>query len=147
MADPKVDYVGMAALMHDLQRAGSDSGPIAKALQQVGQTALQPVASAARGRLPQTSGRLAGDVRVYPNRAGATMAVGRPSIRYTGWVEFGGTRRRPHTSTRDYSSTGRYIIPAARTLSGKVPDLDNTALTKAFDTFNWTNSGGGSPHD
>jgi hypothetical protein len=146
---PTVAMVGLNALKRDLVRAAGDRGPINAALSQAGQRAAQPVADVARSRLPQTTGRLAGDVRVTGTRSGGTIRMGRASIRYAGWVEFGGHRRAPHESARDYTPQGRYLFPAARGMAPQVVALYTAALQQSLDGLPWTNSttDGAAVHD
>jgi hypothetical protein len=147
MTAPQVGVVGMKALLRDLNRLGSDTGPLAKQLRQAGIKAATPVAEAARSHLPQDTGRLAGDVRITANKAGATVKVGRSSLRYAGWVEFGGHRRAPHPSTRDYQPRGRYIFPYAVSLAGPVAQIYAVEVQKALDGFAWTNPSTSGAHD
>jgi hypothetical protein len=150
MATPTVQVVGLAALRTDLARlAGGSSGPLNKALAQAAGAAVGPVADITRSRLPQDSGRLAGDVRLETKPTGAAVTMGRDSIRYAGWVEFGGTRRVPHTSTRAYDPRGRYLFPAALSLAAKVPDLYAVAIQRVLNGFTWTNetNDAGAVHD
>jgi hypothetical protein len=139
MVAPTVALVGMSALRRDVARLTGDVGPLNKALADAGRRAADPVASVARGRLPQVSGRLAGDVRVSATRTGASIRMGRASIRYAGWVEFGGTRRIPHTTTRPYDPRGRYLFPAALELADAAAETYAAGVQKALDGFAWTN--------
>ena len=66
------------------------------------------------------------------NRTGATIRMGRKAIPYAGWVEFGGTRRRPHITTREYIASGRYLFPAARMLQQSVGSIYEDAIADAF---------------
>ena len=143
---PQVAIVGMKALNRDLGRLCGQRGPLNKALAAAGRAAAEPVAAATRSRLPQVSGRLAGDVRVTATRSGAAVRMGRANLRYAGWVEFGGRRRVPHQSQRDYDSRGRYLFPAALNLAGQVAQRYSTATQTAIDAFGWTNTGS-DPHD
>jgi hypothetical protein len=147
MAAPQVQVVGLRALNRDLQRLTDDRGPLNKLMAQAGRTAAEPVAAATRSALPQgdrpgeLTGRLAGDVRVTASRSGASVRMGRSSIRYAGWVEFGGTRRTPHRSSRDYNPRGRYLFPNAVQLAARSARLYSDAVTRAFDNYPWTNTG------
>jgi hypothetical protein len=140
MGATQVDLVGMAALAKDGRRLTTKAGALDKALSAAGRQALAPVAEITRSRLPQDTGRLAGDVRVAATRSGAAVRFGRSSIRYAGWVEFGGHRRVPWGSTRDYQPRGRYLFPAALTLGAHAQPLYSTATQKGLDSFNWTNT-------
>jgi hypothetical protein len=141
-----VAVIGMRALARDLSKLTSDRGALNKALAAAAKSAVEPVAAATRSTLPQVSGRLAGDVRASGTRTGASVRMGRASIRYAGWVEFGGTRRAPFPSTRDYQSQGRYMFPIARDLAGKAAQIYSAATEKAISSFPWTNEGA-DPHD
>jgi hypothetical protein len=148
-AAPTVGVVGLNALKRDLVRAAGDRGPINAAFAKAGTAAAEPVAAVTRGALPRVSGRLAGDVRVNATRSGGTIRMGRASIRYAGWVEFGGRRRAPHESSRDYTPLGRYLFPHARNLAPTSVQLYTKALQQALDGLTWTNTttDGSAVHD
>jgi hypothetical protein len=139
---PTVAVVGMAALRRDITRLCADGGPLNKALSAAARTGAEPVAAAARSALPQVSGRLAGDVRVTASRTGAAVRMGRTSLRYAGWVEFGGRRRVPHDSVRPYDPRGRYLFPHAVQLASVSARLYAAGAQKAIDGFAWTNPAG-----
>ena len=138
---PAVNVVGMRAFQRDLARMTDANGPLYKAVAAAGAQAVAPVAAATRSALPQDSGRLAADVRVTSTRTGAAVRMGRSSVRYAGWVEFGGTRKAPHSSTRQYLSQGRYLFPTGRNMASSVADNYGAAVVKAVDAFPWTNTG------
>jgi hypothetical protein len=142
----QVQVIGLKALARDLKKMGAPGGPLLAEMRQAGLTAAEPVASITRGRLPQDTGRLAGDVRVTATRTGAAVRMGRGSLRYAGWVEFGGTRRAPWVSTRPYDSRGRYLFPAAFEMAGHSARLYSDAVNRAVAGFTWTNEGD-DPHD
>jgi len=146
MAQAVAQVVGIRALAKDLKALGDPGGPLLKAMVDAGRKAAEPVASVTRGTLPRDTGRLAGDVRVSATRTGATVRMGRASVRYAGWVEFGGTRKVPHVSHRDYQPRGRYLFPAAVMGAPLVASLYTKAVTEAVEGFHWTNEGD-SPHD
>ena len=136
---PTVAIVGMAALRRDLTRMGADNGPLNKALAAAGKRAVEPVAAITRSELPQDTGRLAGDVRTTGSRSGAAVRMGRASIRYAGWVEFGGHRHVPHESERAYDPRGRFLFPAALRLQSSVAAEYARAAQQAVDAFTWSN--------
>jgi hypothetical protein len=148
-AAPTVALVGMRALQRDLAKLAADQGQLNKAFAAAGKQAAAPVYAAAKSALPQTSGKLANDLRVTGTKSGASIRMGRSSIRYAGWTEFGGHRKVPHSSTRDYDSRGRFLFPTAQRLAVTVPPLYTTALTHALAGVAWTNEGtqGGGVHD
>ena len=143
---PQVAIVGLKALLRDVKKLTANNGDLNQALSAAGRHAVEPIASQARSALPQDSGRLAGDVRVTASRSGAAVRMGRSNLRYAGWVEFGGTRRVPHVSTRDYDPRGRYLFPAAIQLAAIAAERYSVATQAALDNFDWTNTGS-SPHD
>jgi hypothetical protein len=149
VTDPVVAMVGLNALKRDLVKAAQDRGIINAAFSKAGTQAMQPIAGVVRGALPHVTGRLAGDVRVTASRSGGTLRMGRASIRYAGWVEFGGRRRAPFESSRDYTPNGRYLFPAARRLAGEASQLYTVALQQAIGAIPWTNTtnDGGAVHD
>jgi hypothetical protein len=144
-----VTVVGMKALARDLAKLTDDRGALNKALAAAGATAVAPIAAATRSGLPQDTGRLSGDVRVTSSKSGAAVRMGRSSLRYAGWVEFGGTRKVPHVSSRPFLSQGRYMFPRALELASTSAQLYTDAVTKAINAFPWTNSGTdvGAVHD
>jgi hypothetical protein len=152
-----VAVIGAKTLFKDLERFGADTGPLAKAFAAAGKKAVAPIADAVRGRLPVSDrddkwtvpGQLAGDVRTNATRTGATVRMGRARIAYAGWIEFGGTRKRPHAAHRDYFKGGQYMFPAASALTSAAADTYAAAAQQALDAFDWTNttSDGSGVHD
>ena len=140
MAAPVVQVVGARALRQDLSRLADDvNGPMYKAMKQAGRLAAEPVAALTRESLPHVSGTLAGDVRTSGTRTGAAVRMGRASVAYAGWVEFGGTR--PDGSERPYQPGGRYLFPAARSLAEQAAASYGTALSALFARSDiWTNT-------
>ena len=137
MADA-VTVVGVDALAADFVKLCAKTGPLNKALADAGVAALNPVAAATRSAVPQDSGRLAGDVKVDATWSGAVVRMGSPSIRYAGFVDFGGTRKAPHASTRPYLTQGRFMWPHALDVAGKAGPVVEAATTKALAAYNWT---------
>jgi hypothetical protein len=146
---PTVGIIGLRALQRDITRLCADRGDINRAFQTAGRQAAEPIATAARAAFPHASGTLAGDVRVTASRSGAAVRVGRKNIPYAGWIEFGGTRKRPHASARPFVKTGRYLFPAAAPLAGRAAQTYADALTRALEGFGWTNTAtaGAAIHD
>lgn len=149
MAAPVVGIVGAKALRKDLSQLADDvTGPLYAAMKQAGRDAAEPVAAAARQTLPHVTGTLAGDVRTSGTKTGAAVRMGRASIPYAGWVEFGGTR--PDGSERPYLAAGRYLFPAARGLAERAARDYSDSLARLFDRSDlWTNttSDGSAVHD
>jgi hypothetical protein len=146
---PQVGIVGLNAFLRDMKRLSIDTSPLNPALRAAGRAAATPIAEVARSTIPRDSGDLSGDVRVTASRTGAAVRMGRSSIPYAGWVEFGGTRRAPRVSERDYNARGRYLFPAADNLSSQAARLYADALGPALDAFAWSNTTNdpGSVHD
>jgi hypothetical protein len=137
----RVEVVGVAALAADFRHLAAPAGPLDQQLARAGRVAVTPLAAVARSAFPQVSGRLASDVRVTNSRSGAAVRTGRNSIRYAGWVEFGGHRKAPHDSSRDYLSQGRYLFPHAQSLAGPAARSYSTGTQRALDGYRWTNTG------
>ena len=134
-----VEMIGLAALKRDLAKLTSDQGALNKAFEVAGRAAVNPVAATTRADVPQVSGRLAASVAVAAEPGGASVSMGSSSVRWAGWVEFGGTRRAPHRSTRPYDPRGRYLFPAGLTLGSTGVAIYTDALTKALAAVPWTN--------
>jgi hypothetical protein len=151
MPTPVVAIVGARAFRADLKKLATDqSGPMFAAMREAGRAAVQPVVAETRSRI-KPSGRadtrwhktdeLVNSVRATATRTGATVWMGPRGRRYAGWVEFGGTRHRPHESKREFKKSGRYLFPSARDLSRRAADLYAAGIQKAFDNYHWTNTG------
>lgn len=136
---PEVQVIGLRAMARDVKKMGSAGGPLLAAMRRAGLVAVEPVAAAVRGALPHVTGTLAGDVRATATRTGAGVRMGRSSIRYAGWVEFGGNRKTPHPSFRSFDPRGRYMFPAALPLAPRAAELYAEAVNHALESFDWTN--------
>jgi|SRR5215471_6557227 len=156
MAKAQVGVVGLRALQRDLQKmADPRAGALSEALKEAGRRAALPVADAARAAVPHNTGRasgeltLEGDIRVSPTRTGAAIRVGRKKVNWAGWIEFGGTRHRPHDSTRPFTPGGTFLYPAARQLRVTAARLYQTEIAAALDRYRWSNetTDGRSVHD
>lgn len=149
MARPLVEVVGLKAFTADLARSADDrKSALLKEMKQAGRTAMNPIADAARGAVPHDSGRvgspghmtLEDNIRVSSTRTGAAVRAGQKGkVEHAGWIEFGGTRRRPHDSARVYISGGRFLFPAARRLTQTAKGLYEDAIARAYDHYQWTN--------
>ena len=136
-----VDVIGLDAFANDVARACSDSGAINASMSQAAVGLMNPVAGATRSAVPTVSGQLGSSVRVNASRSGAAVRMGSGNVRYAGWIEFGGHRRAPHESVRDYSSFGRYLFPSARPVASRVTDVYSEAITRALDRYPWSYQG------
>jgi hypothetical protein len=153
---PVVGIVGMAALRRDINRMAADqSGPLYQAIREAGRQAAEPVAMLTRSTLPRETrstdaGALLDTVRTSGTRTGAAVRMGTPRVSWAGWIEFGGTRRKPHESSRPIVRDGRYLFPAARQLAAGVADRYSAAIGRILNTDTvWTNTtnDGGAVHD
>jgi hypothetical protein len=147
---PLVGIYGARSLRKDLRRLAEDQrSPLYDGMKEAARRALVPVAEEVRGRLPTSNrranahhvpGQLKGSVRLQVIRTGGGVRLGPPSRKFAGWVEFGGTRHKPHESSREFIKSGRYLFPAARSLSARAAQTYTEELQKVFDKFSWTNS-------
>lgn len=139
MTTPTVAVDGLKQLTRDIKRlADVDTKVVGKALREAGRRSAEPVAAAARSALPRVSGRLAGSVRTRQAQSGYGVAFGNKAKPYAGWVEFGGSRNRPHASRRDYVRNGRYVFPAAYAEASHSVGLYAEALDDVIARFVWT---------
>jgi hypothetical protein len=68
--------------------------------------------------------------------------MGSKAVPWAGWVEFGGTRHKPFTSSRPFVKDGRYMFPAARGLAERSEQLYSDAIERVFASSGvWTNPG------
>lgn len=134
MADSGAELVGMGALTRDVRRLTIEGGALERALSQGARRAIEPAASTARGSYPRDSGELAGSVAVSATRTGAKVHAG-GAVAYAGPVDFGGW-----PEGRDYTSSGRYLFPAAGELDGAALDAYGQATQGALESFSWTNT-------
>ena len=145
----KID--GLLALRKDIDRMTKDAkGPLFSALKAAGYSAVQPIVPAARDALPVSDrnpsashrpGLLAKTLRPSAYRSGAAVRMGSKQVPWAGWVEFGGTRRKPFQSEREYVKDGRYLFPAARGLATSAASKYTQALTAVFGSGRvWTNT-------
>jgi hypothetical protein len=138
-----VEVAGLTALRKDISRLTEDQrSPLYQSLKNAGYAAAQPVATRTRATIPRgqrTSGRLQNDVRVSGARTGASVRMGRASVPYAGWIEFGGSR--PDRSTRPYQASGRYLFPAAYAERTRVYAAYSKAIEQVFGSDRiWTNA-------
>lgn len=150
MAGPAtVTVVGAKALRRDLNRMATEvSGPVFNAMKRAGYWAVQPIVGLTRSELPSDSGDLAGTVRASGTKTGASVRMGRKTVPYAGWIEFGGSR--PDGSERQYVKDGRYLFPAARGDAARAAEAYSRNLDQVFnESSTWTNSTAtaGSVHD
>jgi hypothetical protein len=146
MPAPVVAVVGLRALQRDLARQADDAGSaLGRAIRAAGKAAIEPVAARARAAVPVRSGRLRRSIRTSGTKTGATVRMGRASVRYAGAIEFGG-----YPPGREYRPAGRYLFPAAAELGPVAAYQYQRVLTQVFASpAIWTNTtnDGGAVHD
>lgn len=146
MAAPVVGLVGMKALRRDIKHLTDDQqSALYRAIKAAGKDAAEPIAARARAEIPKVgknAGRLAGDVRTSGTKTGAAVRMGRKTIPYAGWVEFGGRRTKPHESEREFVPSGRYLFPAAEGLASVAASKYSTAIANVLESSGvWSNAG------
>ena len=151
---PLVGVVGAQALRRDIHHLCDDqASALYSGMKEAGREAAAPVASRTVSSLPVSDvdprpGRLSRSVRVYATKTGAGVRMGKASVNWAGWVEFGGSR--PDGSSREFIKDGRYLFPAARALSDVAAEHYSAALAAVFASSGvWTNTttDGSAVHD
>ena len=141
----EVGIVGLKALKRDLVSMGDAGGPILKALAEAGRRAAEPTATAVAAALPRVdvpgahghpAGTIAATTRILGTKSGAKVAVGSKRVPYAGPLEFGGWPR-----GRPIVTAGRYIFPAAAVLAEAAASAYADGITRALESFGWTNEG------
>jgi hypothetical protein len=149
VAAPVVGIIGAKALRKDLGRLADDvNGPLFRAMKRAGYASVQPIVGLTRSRLPSVSGNLSMSVRASGTKTGGSVRMGRASVPYAGWIEFGGSR--PDGSTRQFIGSGRYLFPAAAGDASRASKAYSEALEQLFGSAGiWTNTtgNGGQVHD
>lgn len=139
----------MRALRRDINKLADDQASLLyREIKAAGKAAVEPVAQAVRGALPDVSGALVGTVRTSGTRTGGTVREGSAKVPYAGWIDFGGSR--PDGSTRPFLRDGRYLYPSAQGLATTAAELYASALDRVFNNSAvWTNTtnNGGDVHD
>ena len=64
--------------------------------------------------------------------AGQGIGMGNAEILYAGWIEFGGSRGRPHVPE------GRYLYPTLQDHQAAFITATEQAITASIETFPWT---------
>jgi hypothetical protein len=149
VAAPVIGLVGMRALRKDIKRqTDNTASQLYNGIKAAGRLAASPVAAATRDALPRATGRLAGDVRVSATRTGASVRMGRATVPYAGYIDFGGNL--PRGQSRPYIPTGRFLFPAARALAARAAaDYSRALSTVLASPAIWTNdtANEGAVHD
>lgn len=109
----RVRIDGLRDFQRALRHADRD---LPKQLRKAWNEIAEDVAEEARRRVPVDTGRLRDSIRPHSQQRYGQVAMGRSSVPYAGWIEFGG--RRPHE--RDFVRQGRYLFPVADELAGEI---------------------------
>lgn len=79
------------------------------------------VANEAADRVPVRSGALRDSIRPRSTQSEGRVVMGRASVPYAGWIDFGGTiSPRGAPMTRDFRRNGRYLFVAADDLAPRI---------------------------
>lgn len=82
------------------------------------------VAERAQSKMPVVTGRARGSVRAGVSGTNAYVAIGKKSVPYAAWLDFGGTLRptghRRNTIRRQPLRMGRYLYPAVEEMRPEV---------------------------
>ncbi|MBO0880549.1 MAG: hypothetical protein J2P17_09430 [Mycobacterium sp.] len=132
----EIEFIGLRTIRRDLKKLNADEFP--QAMINAGLAVSEPLAGRVRTALPFESGDLQRTVRTARIRTGAALRVGTKRVPYAPWIEFGGTRRRPHISSRPFIRDGRYIFPAARQAGPEAVIRYATEIQKVIDRFAWS---------
>lgn len=136
MDDAKLRVVGLVDLQKALRDVDKD---LPKELAAGLAEAAEIVASAARAKMPQRTGRAAGAVKAKKAQRAATIAMGGTAAPYGPWLDFGGSVGRQKMTKRPFFKEGRYIYPTLRQkraeVAAKIDEVLKEMAKKAgFDT-------------
>jgi phage gpG-like protein len=133
---------GLSVEVHGLRELADGSLTLARKIEQGAPKQLQEAAgsaaSAARGRVPRVSGRLASSLHTGVSRDAAWLGFG-DGVPYAGWIEFGGSRtgNRGATADRAYVPEGRFLYPAARDTEAMVASSAERAARDEIGAMRW----------
>jgi phage gpG-like protein len=124
----EVTFVGDEAAMADMRRWADQLGPaVAKAAEPF----ARRVADMVSGRVPHLTGQLAGSVMSDSDDEGTSVGYD-GSVPYDAWIEFGGSRGRPHIPD------GRYVYPTALEAQDEFAQVAGDAADESVRRFSWT---------
>lgn len=126
MPDGAIRVEGAAELRRQLRRL--DNTVLPRELKAVHRRVADLVVAEARPRVPVRSGKLRDSLRAGVQAKGATIIMGRQSVPYAGWIDFGGER--PHH--RPYLRRGRIIYPALDATRGEAERLYTLGVAQAI---------------
>jgi len=124
----EVKFVGDEAALADMRRWADQVAPaVAKAAEPF----AQRVADVVAGRVPHLSGQLAASVEATSDDEGAGVGYD-GSVPYDAWIEFGGSRGRPHVPE------GRYLYPSAVDAQDEFATVAADAAADSVGRFSWS---------
>lgn len=92
------------------------------------------VADEAASRVPVRSGALRDSIRPRSTQSEGRVVMGRSTVPYAGWIDFGGTiAPRGTDMTRDFRRNGRYLFVAADDLAPRVRKETQAVLNRFVD--------------
>jgi phage gpG-like protein len=123
-----VTFVGGEEAMADMRRWADQVAP---AVAKASEPFARRVADLVAGRVPVLSGQLASSVEASADEEGAAVTMGE-GLAYAGWIEFGGSRGRPHVPE------GRYLYPTALEAQDEFGEVAAEAAADSVGRFSWS---------
>ena len=123
-----VDASDAARAMRDLVAV---TDRIGEAAVDAGRSHAARILDLVAGRVPYRTGRLAGSLGLFSADGGGEVGYD-SSAPYAGWIEFGGSRGRPHVSE------GRYLYPTADVSEQVFAAAADDAAVRAIDRYPWS---------
>ena len=128
MAEPGVELIGLDEASRDMRQWADDLAPaVANQARQLADTVRAQVAA----KVPVLTGTLASSVEVIDEPEGVTVGIG-DGVPYAGWIEFGGSRGRPHIPE------GRYLYPTALAATDEFGQVATKAAYDTVERFPWS---------
>ena len=128
---PTVEFVGLDDAYADMRRWVDQLGPT---VERESRGFASDIASRVRGRVPVLTGTLASSVELVElasNEDGIGIGMGE-GLDYAGWIEFGGSRGRPHIPE------GRYLYPTALAAEGEYRRHAEQVAEQTVRSFPWS---------
>jgi phage gpG-like protein len=126
----EVKFIGDDAALADMRKWADQLGAaVAKATEPF----AQRVADQVSNRVPVLTGQLASSVEATSDDDGASVEMG-GGLDYAAWIEFGGSRGRPHVSE------GRYLYPTALEMQDEYGEAASEAAEQSAERFSWSTS-------
>lgn len=104
--------------MREFRKALRDADrELPKEMRRAFNNVAEMVADEAANRVPVRSGRLRDSIRPRSTQTEGVVVMGRASVPYAGWIDFGGKiAPRGTVVERQFIREGRYLFPAGRDL-------------------------------